>query len=75
VEEDGYSIFRYTLHPTDDFYQELCRYQEYIEVLSPPEVRREMKAIIKRMQDEYDGVSRATCVSDDRPFEIYLIEG
>lgn len=74
VPEDGYSIFQYTLYPSDDFYQELCRYQEYIEVLSPADVREEMKSIISRMQDEYAGISRASCKSENKAFEKYLAE-
>lgn len=75
VPEDGYSIFQYTLHPSDDFYQEICRYQEFIEVLSPADVRNEMISIIKRMQDEYDGVSRDACKAERKAFNIYLDSG
>ena len=59
--EDGYTIFSYRLHTTDDFYQEVCRYGNYMEVLSPKDVRVEMMKIIKGMGDEYAGVSREDC--------------
>ncbi|MGN1219940.1 MAG: WYL domain-containing protein [Candidatus Cryptobacteroides sp.] len=59
--EDGYTIFAYRLHTTDDFYQEICRYGNYMEVLYPNDVRNEMMKIIKGMGDEYAGVSRRDC--------------
>lgn len=59
--EDGYTIFAYRLHTTDDFYQEICRYGNYMEVLYPSDVREEMMKIIKGMGDEYAGVSRKDC--------------
>ena len=59
--EDGYTIFGYHLHTTDDFYQEICRYGNYMEVLYPSDVREEMMKIIKGMSDEYAGVSRKDC--------------
>lgn len=59
--EDGYTIFAYRLHTTDDFYQEICRYGNYMEVLHPNDVRNEMIKIIKGMGDEYAGVSRRDC--------------
>ena len=59
--EDGYTIFSYRLHTTDDFYQEVCRYGNYMEVLYPKDVRAEMMKIIKGMGDEYAGVSREGC--------------
>ena len=59
--EDGYTIFSYRLHITDDFYQEVCRYGNYLEVLYPKDVRAEMMKIIKGMGDEYAGVSREGC--------------
>lgn len=59
--EDGYTIFSYELHTTDDFYQEICRYGNFMEILYPDNVRNEMKKIINGMRDEYDGVSRASC--------------
>ena len=59
--EDGYTIFAYRLHTTEDFYQEVCRYGSYMEVLYPGDVREEMMKIIKGMGDEYAGVSRKDC--------------
>lgn len=58
--EDGYSIFRYCLVTSEDFYQEICRYGDHVEVLSPANVRDEMCRIIKSMQDGYDGKHRAS---------------
>ena len=59
--EDGYTIFSYRLHTTDDFYQEVCRYGNYMEVLYPKDVRAEMMKIIMGMENEYAGVSREDC--------------
>lgn len=59
--EDRYTIFAYRLHTTDDFYQEICRYGNYMEVLYPKDVREEMMKIIKGMSDEYAGISRKDC--------------
>ena len=56
--EDGYTIFSYRLYPTEDFFQEVCRYGNNMEVLYPNDVRAEMIKIIKGMDDEYAGVSR-----------------
>ena len=58
---DGYTIFGYYLQPTDDFYQEICRYGDYVEVLYPSDVRTRMQTIIQGMSNEYAGLSRATC--------------
>ena len=59
--EDGYTIFGYRLHATEDFYQESCRYGNYMEVLYPNDVREEMLKIIQGMGAEYDGTSRKAC--------------
>lgn len=59
--EDGYTIFSYRLHTTDDLYQEVCRYGNYMEVLHPNDVREEMMKIIRGMDDDYAGVSRNNC--------------
>ncbi|MGM9735922.1 MAG: WYL domain-containing protein [Candidatus Cryptobacteroides sp.] len=59
--EDGYTIFSYRLHTTDDFYQEVCRFGNYMEVLYPNDVREEMMKIIRGMGEEYAGESRKTC--------------
>ncbi|MGN1215090.1 MAG: WYL domain-containing protein, partial [Candidatus Cryptobacteroides sp.] len=54
-------IFAYRLHTTDDFYQEICRYGEYVEVLHPAECREAMMRIIQGMANEYAGLSRKDC--------------
>ena len=59
--EDGYTIFSYRLYPTEDFFQEVCRYGNNMEVLYPNDVLAEMIKIIKGMDDEYAGVSREDC--------------
>lgn len=59
--EDSYSIFSFRLYPTESFYREICRYGDYMEILAPSDVRAEMMDIIKGMQGEYDGLSRASC--------------
>lgn len=63
--EDSYSIFSFRLYPTEAFYREICRYGDYMEILAPSDVRAEMMDIIKGMQGEYDGLSRATCKTDN----------
>lgn len=67
--EDGYTIFSYFLKPTDDFYQEVSKFGNYAEVLSPKDVRDEMIKIVKGMQEEYDGVSRGTCTVPNPLFD------
>ncbi len=58
---DGYTIFSYYLQPTDDFYREICRFGEYVEVLHPIDVRTQMQTIIQGMSNEYAGLSRTAC--------------
>ena len=58
---DGCTIFGYYLQPTDDFYQEICRYGDYAEILYPSDVRTQMQTIIQGMSNEYSGLSRASC--------------
>jgi hypothetical protein len=48
-----YSIFSYWLSPTDDFYQEILRKREYLEVISPQTIREKMAAIIHKLSDYY----------------------
>jgi predicted DNA-binding transcriptional regulator YafY len=48
-----YSMFRYNLYLTDEFYQKILSQREYVEILSPPEVCREMKSIIRKILRMY----------------------
>lgn len=70
---DGYTIFSYYLQPTDDFYQEICRYGDYIEVLYPSDVRTRMMTIVQGMSNEYAGVYKTSC-KDSIPYVSCLLE-
>lgn len=50
---EEYSIFSYRLHPSVDFYQELLKHGDLVEVLSPQWVREEMIAYIVEMGKRY----------------------
>lgn len=50
---NDYSLFKYRLSPTEDFYQEILRKREYIEVVSPQFVRDKMVEIISRLSNYY----------------------
>ena len=48
-----YTIFSYWLSPTDDFYQEILRKREYLEVISPQVVREKLASIIHKLSEYY----------------------
>ena len=48
-----YTVFSYWLSPTDDFYQEILRKREYLEVLSPQAVRDKLSSIIHKLSEYY----------------------
>ena len=48
-----YTIFSYWLSPTDDFYQEILRKREYLEVISPQAVREKLASIIHKLSEYY----------------------
>ena len=48
-----YTIFSYWLSPTDDFYQEILRKREYLEVVSPQAVREKLARIIHKLSEYY----------------------
>lgn len=48
-----YSIFTYRLHPSVDFFQELLKHGDLVEVLSPQWVREEMIAYVREMAKKY----------------------
>jgi len=48
-----YTIFSYWLSPTDDFYQEILRKREYLEVISPQSVREKLASIIHKLSEYY----------------------
>ena len=49
-----YSIFQYRLVPTFDFRQEILRHGPSVEVLSPADLREEVRADIKAMLNHYE---------------------
>lgn len=48
-----YTIFNYWLSPTEDFYQEILRMREYMEVVSPQRVREKLASIIHKLSEYY----------------------
>lgn len=51
---DGYSIFRYFLHPSIDFIQHILWHRDRVEVLSPSPFRQEMRILIHGMLQRYE---------------------
>jgi len=51
--QEAYSLFRYYLSPTDDFYQEILSKREYLEVVSPQLVREKLAEIIRKLSEFY----------------------
>lgn len=49
-----YSLFSFRLAPTYDFYQDIFRRREQVEIVSPPEVREEFKRVLTKISDYYD---------------------
>jgi predicted DNA-binding transcriptional regulator YafY len=50
-----FTLFSYQLSPTSDFYEELLSRKEYVEIVSPAEVREKFKTILSRIVDYYNG--------------------
>jgi len=48
-----FSLFTYWLAPTEDFYQEILRKREYIEVVSPKAVREKLGTIVSKLVKFY----------------------
>ena len=48
-----YTIFSYWLSPTEDFFQEILRKREYMEVVSPQAVREKLASIILKLSEYY----------------------
>lgn len=48
-----YSLFKYRLAPTYDFYQDVFSRREQVEIVSPPEVREEFKRILTKISKSY----------------------
>lgn len=48
-----YSLFKYRLAPTYDFYQEVFSRREQVEIVSPAEVREEFKRILTQISRSY----------------------
>jgi predicted DNA-binding transcriptional regulator YafY len=48
-----YALFRYLLHPTYDFVQELLSHGENVEVLKPIWLRREIADVVQQMSVMY----------------------
>jgi len=50
---DDYSLFKFRLAPTYDFYQDIFSRRENVEIVSPPEVRNEFKRILTQIAKYY----------------------
>jgi len=48
-----YSLFKYRLAPTYDFYQDVFSRREQVEIVSPQEVREEFKRILSQISKSY----------------------
>lgn len=48
-----YSLFKYRIAPTYDFYQDIFSRREQVEIVSPPEVREEFKRILTQISKYY----------------------
>jgi hypothetical protein len=48
-----YSLFKYRIAPTYDFYQDIFSRREQVEIVSPPEVRAEFKRILTQITNSY----------------------
>ena len=48
-----FTLFSYWLAPTEDFYQEILRKREYIEVVSPKAVREKLGTIVRKLAEFY----------------------
>ncbi|MDR3133626.1 MAG: WYL domain-containing protein [Prevotellaceae bacterium] len=51
---DGYTVLSVRLHPTPDFIQELCRYGNGLQVLSPASVKEKVVAFAQSILDNYN---------------------
>ncbi len=49
-----YSLFKYRLAPTYDFYQDIFSRREQVEIVSPPDVRDEFKRILTQISKSYE---------------------
>ena len=59
---DGEStLFEYRVKPTFDFYQLLLAQGDQLEVVSPEEVRQEMRNFAKRLMDYYATKEEEPC--------------
>lgn len=62
LESDGEStLFEYRVKPTFDFYQLLLAQGDQLEVVSPEEVRQEMRNFAKRLMDYYATKEEEPC--------------
>jgi hypothetical protein len=50
---DEYTVFRYFLCPTDEFYRKILAQREYLQIIEPLHVRQEMKRIVRKLNDYY----------------------
>lgn len=53
VTTDEYSIFSFWLIPADDFYMEVLKFREYLEIIYPEKVRDKMLEIIQKTFNYY----------------------
>lgn len=50
---DGWSLFSYYLAPTNEFYRKILAHREFMEIVSPEEVRQEYAAILEKMLGQH----------------------
>jgi predicted DNA-binding transcriptional regulator YafY len=50
---NGYTVFKYYLCPTADFYQKILAQREYVQIISPRQVRQEMRKLVKEIGKYY----------------------
>ena len=52
-QHDGWSLFNYYLAPTNEFYRKILAHREFMEIVSPEEVRQEYAAILEKMLGQH----------------------
>jgi transcriptional regulator len=52
-QHDGWSLFGYYLAPTNEFYRKILAPREFMEIVSPEEVRQEYAAILEKMLGQH----------------------
>ena len=52
-QHDGWSLFGYYHAPTNEFYSKILAPREFMEIVSPEEVRQEYAAILEKMLGQH----------------------